>query len=72
MEHASFDKAYQQLRDTFGKTIIPFEVPIIENDEVIGSINILRDKAWYFKGEHADNNQAQEHRNPHIPVYPKN
>lgn len=60
MEHASFDKAYQQLRDTFGKTIIPFEVPIIENDEVIGSINILRDKAWYFKGEHADNNQAQE------------
>lgn len=52
-EHTSFDDAYNALRDTFGKCVIPFEVPIIENDEVIGSINILRNKAWYFKGEKA-------------------
>lgn len=58
-EHASFDNAYQQLRDTFGKSVIPFEVPILENGEVIGSVNILRDKAWYFKGEKANPNQAQ-------------
>ncbi len=59
-EHASFDNAYNQLRETFGKSVIPFEVPIIEGDEVIGSINILRDKAWYFKGDKADPNKAQE------------
>lgn len=59
-ENASFDSAYAQLRETFGKTVIPFEVPIIEQGEVIGSVNILRDKAWYFKGEHADPNIAQE------------
>ncbi len=57
-EHASFDKTYQGLRDAFGKTIIPFEVPIIENGETIGSINILRDKAWYFKGEKANRDKA--------------
>lgn len=47
-EHASFEKTYESLRDSFGKSIIPFEVPIVENGKVIGSINILRNKAWYY------------------------
>ena len=52
-EHTSFDDAYSALRDEFGKSVIPFEVPIVENGEAIGSINILRNKAWYFKGDKA-------------------
>lgn len=59
-ENASFDHAYASLREHFGKTIIPFEVPIVEQGEVIGSVNILRDKAWYYKGPLADPNKAQE------------
>lgn len=59
-ENASFEQAYASLREQFGKTIIPFEVPIVEHGEVIGSINILRDKAWYYKGPLADPNKAQE------------
>lgn len=58
-DHASFETAYEGLRDAFGKSVIPFEVPIRENGEVIGSINILRDKAWYFKGPLADPQKAQ-------------
>lgn len=52
-ENTSFDQTYKELRDTFGKCVIPFEVPIIENDEIIGSVNILRNKAWYYKGDKA-------------------
>lgn len=48
-ENTSFDKVYQQLRDTFGKSVIPFEVPIIEGHEIVGSVNILKNKAWYIK-----------------------
>ena len=58
-ENASFDTAYQTLRDTFGKSVIPFEVPIIENGKIVGSVNILRDKAWYYEGPHADADKAQ-------------
>ncbi len=47
-EHASFENTYLALREKFGKSIIPFEVPIVENGKVIGSINILRNKAWYY------------------------
>ncbi len=58
-EHTNFDDAYNALHEEFGKSIIPFEVPIVENGEVVGSVNIIRNKAWYYKGEHAKNDQAQ-------------
>ncbi|MBR2809703.1 MAG: elongation factor G [Erysipelotrichaceae bacterium] len=47
-ENASFDKVLNELRDKFGNTVIPFEVPIMENGNVVGSVNILRKKAWYY------------------------
>lgn len=47
-EHASFENTYNQLRDKFGKTVIPFEVPIMVDGEVVGSVNVLRKKAWYY------------------------
>lgn len=53
VEDTSFDKTYQALREQFGKAVIPFEIPLLENGEMIGSINILRDKVWYFKGDKA-------------------
>ncbi len=58
-EHASFEKAYDQLREEFGKSIIPFEVPIIENGEYVGTVNILRNKAWYHNGPKASDSVAQ-------------
>ena len=47
-DHADFDTAYNQIRDAFGKSVIPFEVPIVEGGKVVGSVNILKNKAWYY------------------------
>lgn len=47
-ENADFDTVLQDLRGRFGSSVIPFEMPIVENGKVIGSINILRKKAWYM------------------------
>ncbi|WP_348664488.1 elongation factor G [Dubosiella newyorkensis] len=58
-EHTSFEKAYTQLHETFGKSVIPFEVPIIENGEYVGTVNILRNKAWYHHGPKASDSIAQ-------------
>ena len=46
--NAHFDKVYGELRDKFGTSVIPFEMPIMENGKVVGSVNILRKKAWYY------------------------
>lgn len=58
-ENTSFSESYGLLHEEFGKSIIPFEVPIVENGEVVGSVNIIKNKAWYYKGEHADSEHAQ-------------
>lgn len=55
-ENASFDGILAQLREKFGKTVIPFEYPIKAGNKVIGSINILRNKAWYYNNR----NEAEE------------
>lgn len=47
-EKADFDTVYNDLRNRFGKSVILFEIPIIENRKVVGSVNILRNKAWYY------------------------
>ncbi|NLC55102.1 MAG: elongation factor G [Erysipelothrix sp.] len=47
-EKADFDQVYNSLREQFGKSVILFEIPIIEDRKVIGSVNILRNKAWYY------------------------
>lgn len=46
-EKADFENTYEQLRSEFKKSVILFEIPIIEDRKVLGSVNILRNKAWY-------------------------
>lgn len=58
-DNTSFDTAYSSLREAFGKSVIPFEVPITENGKIIGSVNILRNKAWYFEGPLANPEKPQ-------------
>lgn len=53
-EHTSFDESYQKLREEFGKSVIPFEMPIVENGRIIGSVNIIKNKAWYYEGDNVD------------------
>lgn len=53
-EHTSFDASYQALREEFGKSVIPFEVPIVEDGKIVGSVNIIKNKAWYYSPELAD------------------
>lgn len=58
-ENTSFDEAYAQLHEAFGKSVIPFEVPIIENGKYVGTVNILKNKAWYHHGPKASDSVAQ-------------
>ena len=47
-ENADFSKVIEELREKFGKSVFLFELPIIEDRKVVGSVNILRRKAWYY------------------------
>ena len=54
--NSHFEDALAALRDKFGKTVIPFEMPIVKDGKSVGSVNILRKKAWY----HDNREEAQE------------
>ena len=58
-EETSFEKSYEALREEFGKSVIPFEVPIIEDGKYVGTVNILRNKAWYHHGPKKSDSVAQ-------------
>lgn len=47
-ENADFSKTVDELREKFGKSVFLFELPIIDGRKVIGSVNILRKRAWYY------------------------
>ncbi len=47
-ESVSFHKILAELREEFGNSIIAFEIPIREDGKVIGSINLLSKKVWYY------------------------
>ncbi len=47
-ENADFSKTVEELREAFGKSVFLFELPIIDGRKVVGSVNILRRRAWYY------------------------
>ena len=67
-DNASFDDAYQELRDIFGKSVIPFEMPIVENNKIVGSVNILKNKAWYYN-DHENAKEVPDHLKNQVDEY---
>lgn len=52
-ENADYRKIVQELQDLYGKCIAPFHLPIHENKEFVGYVNVLQQRAkrWNDKGE---------------------
>jgi len=47
-EHANFFEVLDQLIDTFGKNVIAFQLPIIENEKFTGFVDVINMKAKKF------------------------
>lgn len=50
-ENSDFFKVFDQLQDKFGKDVIAFELPIIENGSFTGIVNVATMKAKKFSGK---------------------
>lgn len=50
-ENADYFKAYNQLVEKFGKKVIAFEFPIIENEKFVGIVDVIHQKAKHFEGD---------------------
>lgn len=50
-ENANFDKVLSDLREKFGKKIAPFQIPLGENENFVGNINVVNMIAREYNGK---------------------
>ncbi|MBU5678171.1 elongation factor G [Alkaliphilus sp. MSJ-5] len=50
-ENANFDKVLNDLREKFGKKIAPFQIPLGENENFVGNINVVKMIAREYNGK---------------------
>ncbi len=50
-ENADYFKTYEELVEKFGKKVIAFQFPIIENDKMVGIVDVIHQKAKHFEGD---------------------
>ncbi len=50
-ENADYFKTYEQLVENFGKKVIAFQIPIIENEKFTGIVDVIQQKAKHFDGK---------------------
>ena len=48
-ERADFTKVLEQLRERFGKTVAPFQVPILQGEKIVGFVDVVEMRAKYFQ-----------------------
>ena len=49
-EHASFEKAFDTLRNAFGSSVCALAEPIMDGEKVVGIVDVLKKKAYKFVG----------------------
>ena len=50
-EHADFEKIYMQLHEKYGTSVMPVMIPIMEEDKVVGYVDVIKKKAMYAQGK---------------------
>ena len=50
-ENADYFKTYDELVAQFGKKVIAFQFPIIENEKMVGIVDVIHQKAKHFEGD---------------------
>ena len=48
-ENADFNKVSAQCMDVFGKSVVPFQIPILENGKMIGIVDVLNREGLKFE-----------------------
>lgn len=66
-EHADFDRAYDQIRDTLSAKVVPVEIPIGSGESFAGVMNLFTRKAYVYTkggrtGEYKETGIPAEHQ----------
>ncbi|HBR03728.1 MAG TPA: elongation factor G [Ruminiclostridium sp.] len=68
-ENSDFSKVFDQLKNKFGNCVVALQVPIIENGQLKGIVDIPKMKAIYFNGKDCVEGQIPENMLSQIETY---
>ena len=69
-DKASFKNIVQQLQDLYGKSIAPFHFPLRENEQFVGYVNVIQQKAkrWNANGG-VDKSDVPDYSQENLSLY---
>lgn len=68
-DNASFKQVVESLTDLYGKKIAPFHLPIRENEEFVGYVNVIAETANRWQGKEVVPCDMPEYSKPNLELY---
>lgn len=68
-ENSDFSKVFNQLKDQFGKSVIALQIPLIENGQITGIIDVPRMKAVSFNGKEIQEKDVPDYIKDEVESY---
>ena len=69
IDEVSYRQVVQDLVDKFGKKIAPFNLPIRENEKLIGYVNVIQEKAFKWENKEATPIDVPEYSKEYLSSY---
>ncbi|MDO4286082.1 MAG: elongation factor G [Eubacteriales bacterium] len=69
IDNASYREVVENLSAEYGKKIAPFNLPIRENEQFVGYVNVIQEKGFRWNGKEVDECEIPEYSKPNLQLY---
>jgi len=69
IDDVSYRQVVEDLKSEFGKKIAPFNLPIRENEKLVGYVNVIQEKGFRWKNKEAFECEVPEYNKEYLATY---
>ena len=69
IDKASYREVVENLSADYGKKIAPFNLPIRENEQFVGYVNVIQEKGFRWEGKEVRECEIPEYNKPNLQLY---
>ena len=69
IDDVSYRQVVQDLEDKYGKKIAPFNLPMRENEKMVGYVNVIQEKGFRWEGKDVKECDVPEYNQENLKLY---
>ena len=69
IDDVSYRQVVQDLEDKYGKKIAPFNLPMRENEKMVGYVNVIQEKGFRWEGKDVKECDVPEYNRENLKLY---